>query len=185
MGNRLIASINNLNLALVQPTYEDAMPFIDSASTYSTASLMTLRKIVEGLSPIDFSKSRLISLIESVVNRISAAGVYADLQMTGELDALPVPVKEFLYNVCQEALTNSIIHGKAENIIIKMDYADDMLRVNIVDDGRGCENISKNNGLTTMENRAKLLEGKIGFASPSTGGFGIYTEIPVKPGDQI
>jgi signal transduction histidine kinase len=179
MGNQLIVSINNLNLATIQPALKEAEPFIDSAATSAVASLMMLRRIVEGLSPVDFSKTKLITLMKSIANRITASGVYVDLQITGDPEKLPTGHKEFVYNVCQEAFTNSIIHGKADNIIIKFDCADTMLKLDIVDNGLGCEEIYKNNGLTAMENRAWALGGQIRFGSPSSGGFGIYTEIPV------
>ena len=184
MGNRLIASINYLNLALIQPEQQAAKQYIDSAITSTVASLMTLRKIVEGLSPVNFNVTRLTTLIESVINRISASGVCADLQITGEIEMLPANLKEFIYNACQEALTNSVIHGKAENIIIKLASFAGMLRLDIVDNGRGCEVVSKNTGLATMESRACALGGKIRFGSPSSGGFGIYAEIPIKAGGQ-
>lgn len=179
MGNCLIASINNLNLALLQQTIHEVRPFIDTAHTSTIASLMTLRKIVEGLSPVNFDETSLVTLIESVINRLSASGVCADFRISGDPEKLSVDLKEFIYNTCQESLTNSVIHGKAENIIIKLECAD-MVRLDIVDNGRGCEKISKNNGLTSMETRAKMLNGKIRFGSPSSGGFGIYAAIPVR-----
>jgi signal transduction histidine kinase len=178
MGNRLIASINNLNLAAIKSTTEESRKYIDSAATSAVASLMTLRKIVEGLSPVDFNEVKLIPLIESVINRISASGVRADLQISGDLEEMPNCLKEFIYNACQEALTNSVIHGKAEIIVVKLEFSTSMLKMDIVDDGRGCEIISKNNGLTAMESRANALGGKIRFGSSVYGGFGIYAEIP-------
>ena len=183
LGNWLIASINTLNLALIKTTPEEIRPLIDSAISSTTASLMMLRKIVEGLSPIDFSDVRLLTLIESIIHRISASGVSAELQISGETDGLPVYLKEFAYNTCQEALTNSVIHSKAENVVIKLECTPETLKLDIVDNGCGCEKIFKNNGLTAMENRVKRLSGKIRFGSPSTGGFGVYTVIPIKAGD--
>jgi signal transduction histidine kinase len=183
MGNRLIASINNLNLASIMPTLEEARPFLDSAATSSIASLMMLRRIVEGLSPVDFNEARLVPMIESVVNRVSASGVFTNLKVLGELEELPAQLKEFIYNTCQEALTNSVIYGRAENIFLNMEYITDIFRLNIVDDGRGCNNLSENNGLTAMEDRARALGGSIEFLLPSFGGFGIHAEIPVKGGD--
>ena len=179
MGNRLIASINNLNLAYIMCTQEESRAYIDNATTSVVASLMMLRQIVEGLSPVDFNEVKLIPMIESVINRISASGVSANIQSSDNLEELPNCMKEFIYNACQEALTNSVIHGKAESIIIKLEYASGMLSLDIVDDGSGCGTISKNNGLTAMEVRAQALGGKIRFNSPSSGGFGIYAEIPL------
>ncbi|MCL1976396.1 MAG: histidine kinase [Firmicutes bacterium] len=180
MGNHLIASLNNLDFALIQPTLERIKPQINTAKTAVVASLMMLRKIVEGLSPIDFQDAEFIPRIKSVINRFSASGVVTDLQISGDLEKLPICVKEFVYNACQEALTNSIIHGLADNIIIKLEYSGYLLSVTIVDNGRGAEKICKNNGLTNMENRVKMLDGKIIYKSPSFGGFGIYAKIPIK-----
>ena len=182
MGNRLIASVNNLNLALIQPTQTEAKPFISSAATSAIASLMMLRRIVEGLTPVDFNKAKLIPLIKSAVDRISASGICVDLQISDNLEKLPVYLKEFVYNTCQEALTNSVIHGNAENISLKLEYAIGILKIDIVDNGRGCEVIHKNNGLAAIEARVKTLEGITRFWSLSLGGFGIYAEIPVKEG---
>jgi signal transduction histidine kinase len=179
MGNRLIASINNLNLAYIMCTHEESRTYIDNAATSVVASLMTLRQIVEGLSPVDFNEVKLVPMIESVINRISASGISAVIQASDNLEELPNCMKEFIYNACQEALTNSVIHGKAESIIIKLEYASGILSLDIVDDGRGCETVSKNNGLTAMECRAQDLGGKIRFDSSSGVGFGIYAEIPL------
>ena len=178
MGNRLIASINNLNLAVLQTTVEESRKFIDSATTSTVASLMTLRKIVEGLSPVDFNEVKLIPMIESVINRISASGIRANLQSQGDPESIPNCLKEFIYNACQEALTNSVIHGKAELILIKLEFTASMLKMEIVDDGRGCDIISKNNGLSAMESRANALGGEIRFGSSLYGGFSIFAEIP-------
>jgi signal transduction histidine kinase len=185
MGNSLIASINNLNVALMQPMQEKIRSIIDSAVTSNVASLMTLRKIVEGLSPVNFSETELVSQIKSIINRISASGVCTDLQVFGDIEKLSIPLKEFVYNTCQEVLTNSIIHGKAENITIKLEYIDCILSLDIVDNGRGCEKISKNNGLTSMENRAKKLGGKIRFESTSSCGFCVFVEIPFEGTDLL
>ena len=179
MGNRLIVTINNLSLALSQPTFEKSKVFLENAATSTAASLLTLRKIVEGLSPVDFGNTKLIPLISSVINRVEASGLNTDLKVIGEVENLPVAVKGFIYSTCQEALTNSIIHGKAENVIIKLERDDNKLNFIVVDDGQGCKSIQKNNGLRRMESRAKELGGKIRFGSPSVGGFGIYAELPI------
>jgi signal transduction histidine kinase len=127
----------------------------------------------------DDFETELIQLIESVIDCVSDCNICVGLSISGELDNLPAFRTDFIYNTCQEALVNSIMHGKAENIIIEIECVADMLRVKIADDGQGCMEISKNNGLTDMENCTKTLGGKIGFVSTSSGGFGIYAEIPV------
>ncbi|MCL1983427.1 MAG: histidine kinase [Clostridiales bacterium] len=184
IGNRLVASINNLNLALMKPALEEARPLLDLAATSTASSLMMLRRTVEGLSPVNFRETRLVPLLESVINRISASGVCADLQISGDIETLPAPLKEFIYNSCQEALTNSVVHGRAENINVDLKYTAGLLIMDVTDNGRGCEKVFKNNGLTTMESRAKALGGTIRFGPGLSGGFGIYVEIPNKGDEQ-
>ena len=118
-------------------------------------------------------------MIESVIDRIAGCGISVGINISGELENLSALIKEFVYNACLEALTNSVVHGKAENMIIELECTSGMLRLKIADDGQGCRIISKSNGLSAMENYAKTLGGKIGFVSTSSGGFGIYAEIPV------
>ena len=179
MGNRLIASINNTNLAMQKPTLAEAKPFMELAADSTAASLMMLRKMVEGLTPVNFNETRLVPMIRSVINRTSAAGTCADLEILGDLEALPTSLKEFVYDSCQEALTNAVIHGKAEEIVIKLEISAGMLRMEMVDNGLGCDKIYKNNGLNAMEGCAEKLGGGIRFRSRANGGFEIRAEIPI------
>ena len=178
LGNRIVATLNNLDLATIKPTNEEAAPYLDKAKTQATASLMVLRRIVEGLSPVDFGKAKLAPMLNSVINRITATGMDVELEIFDDLEAMPIPVKEYIYNSCQEALTNSYVHGRAKLVVIGIECEDGILRMRIADNGRGCKEINKNNGLTTMEDRAAALGGEIAFGTPLTGGFGISVEIP-------
>ena len=180
MGNSLIASINNLNLAMMKATIEEAWPYLDMAAASVSTAIMKLRRIVEGLSPVDFNRSRLVPMLESVFNRVAASGVNVIFQMIGQPESLPAQLKEFIYNTCQESLTNSIMHGRADTVIIKLEETNGTLKIHIADNGQGCQSINKNNGLHMMEDRTRFLGGKISFGSPSSGGFSIHAEIPIE-----
>jgi len=179
MGNRLVAAINNLNLALIQPSIDTANPFVNSALVSSTSSLLMLRRIIEGLSPVDFNKSGIINLIGSIVNRTVASGTEVDFIHNGDFEAIPFDVKELIYNVCQEAIMNSLIHGRAERISIVLNNTGTVILLHINDDGIGCEEISKNNGLKNMEFMVLTVGGEISFESSKSGGFNIFIEIQV------
>jgi len=179
MGNRLVVAINNLNLALTQPTVESANTFMNNALDSSTSSLMMLRRIIEGLSPVDFNKSGVINLLKSIVNRTTAAGTQVEFKHKGDFEEIPYAVKELIYSVCQEAIMNSLIHGRAEHIAIFLNNTGTVILLHISDDGIGSEKINKNNGLKNMEHMVLLVGGVVSFESPKSGGFNIFIEIPL------
>jgi signal transduction histidine kinase len=87
--------------------------------------------------------------------------------------------KNTIYRICQEALTNSLRHGKATNVSIILRLSDDMISLYIIDDGVGCKNIKKSIGLSNMENRVMELGGKISFGSDGEKGFNINVDFPL------
>ena len=179
MGNRLVAAINNLNLALIQPTMDTASTFVNNALVSSSTSLLMLRRIIEGLSPVDFNKSGIIDLLRSIANRTTASGTAVDIIYDGDFETIPYAVKELVYTVCQEAIMNALIHGRAERISVILNNTGTVLLLHISDDGLGCEKISKNNGLKNMEQMVLTVGGEISFESPGFGGFSVSIEIPV------
>ena len=179
MGNRLVAAINNLNLALIQPSLDSANTFVNTALISSTSSLLMLRRIIEGLTPVDFNNSGIINLLRSIVNRTAAAGTEVDFIYDGDFETIPNAVKELIYNVCQEAIMNALIHGRAEHIAIVLNNTGTVLLLHISDDGIGCEKIVKNNGLKNMELLVLKVHGEISVDSPDSGGFSVRIEIPV------
>ena len=92
-----------------------------------------------------------------------------------------------LYRIIQEALTNVIMHAAASRVDIVMKREKDRLFVRIQDNGRGLTYGLKNKsqssrkgiGLSTMEERAKLLGGGFHVKSKHGKGTLIFLEIPV------
>ncbi|UCF93489.1 MAG: PAS domain S-box protein [Desulfobacterales bacterium] len=93
-----------------------------------------------------------------------------------------------LYRVIQEALTNIRKHADARRINIKMVTSYPNLILRIEDDGKGFdveERLSsaineKRMGLRNMQERVRLLKGKMRIQSRPTGGTEILIEVPQK-----
>lgn len=82
-------------------------------------------------------------------------------------------------NIVQEALTNSLRHGKATKILIHFQEKDHYLNLTVTDNGLGAETIVKGLGLHGMEERIASLYGTIDFSNPQEGGFRLYVSIPL------
>ena len=91
-----------------------------------------------------------------------------------------------LYRLIQEGLNNIRKHARAENVIIRLVASSPNIILRIEDDGQGFDVEhrqakaleEKRMGLSNMEERVNLLEGKMDIKSQIGRGTRIFVEIP-------
>jgi signal transduction histidine kinase len=103
-----------------------------------------------------------------------AAGVPVRLEITGDVDDLPVGVGLSVYRIVQEALTNTIKHaGAGTTALVRLARMPEELRLEVTDNGFGTPHdvvkVSGGNGLIGMRERAAVLGGEF-EAGPNPGG---------------
>jgi signal transduction histidine kinase len=103
-----------------------------------------------------------------------AAGVPVQLEITGDVDDLPVGVGLSVYRIVQEALTNVIKHAGADTTaLVRLARSPEELRLEVTDNGFGTPHdvvkVSGGNGLIGMRERAAVLGGEF-EAGPNPGG---------------
>ncbi|GHH35839.1 two-component sensor histidine kinase [Lentzea cavernae] len=103
-----------------------------------------------------------------------AAGVPVRLEITGDVDDLPVGVGLSIYRIVQEALTNIIKHaGAGTSALVRLARTPEELRLEVTDNGFGTPHdvvkVSGGNGLIGMRERAAVLGGEF-EAGPNPGG---------------
>lgn len=103
-----------------------------------------------------------------------AAGVPVRLEITGDVDDLPVGVGLSVYRIVQEALTNTIKHaGAGTTAMVRLARMPEELRLEVTDNGFGTPHdvvkVSGGNGLIGMRERAAVLGGEF-EAGPNPGG---------------
>jgi signal transduction histidine kinase len=86
-----------------------------------------------------------------------------------------------VFRIVQEQVNNIVKHAEASRIIIRLVNDDDLLVLEINDDGNGfdTESIKRGLGLTNMKNRAELLGGN--FSLISTPGKGTTVLVTIAP----
>lgn len=85
-----------------------------------------------------------------------------------------------LFRITQEAVTNALKHSNASRIRITLRVHDDVIRVEIRDNGRGFEGTSDQGmGLSIMAHRASLLAGTFAVNRVKSGGTLVTCDIPV------
>jgi signal transduction histidine kinase len=82
--------------------------------------------------------------------------------------------------VVRETVTNALRHGQADRVSVMVRFLAEGMRVSVLDNGRGCENINKRMGLAGMERAVRNLGGQIQFTSGEGEGFTVMVAIPVR-----
>ena len=87
-------------------------------------------------------------------------------------------IRRNVFLILKESLHNIVKHAYAEKVIINL-RVDELLSFTIADNGRGFDQAlhQNGNGLLNMQQRAKLLNGKLWVTS--TGGTVVHLEVPV------
>ena len=74
-------------------------------------------------------------LLAELVRQAEQAGVHVDVDVTGEIRALPEGVDVSAYRIIQEGLTNVVRHVGPTNAHLRVNYLRDEVEIELVDEG--------------------------------------------------
>ncbi|QPQ31418.1 sensor histidine kinase [Lysinibacillus sp. JNUCC 51] len=90
-------------------------------------------------------------------------------------------VEETMLSLClREATTNIIKHSQAKKCQIDINYINGVLRINVADDGVGLHNQGHGNGLSSMKERMKALQGNASIDNLPNGGTIVTLTMPIQ-----
>jgi signal transduction histidine kinase len=107
-----------------------------------------------------------------------------DIQLTAGKTPFPLPedVGLCFYRVAQEALSNSLKHSGATRVDVRLVASDGLLRMIVKDNGSGFDPSAAANGLglATMQERLKLVEGKLSVTSKQGRGTKVVAQAKIR-----
>ncbi|MCX8129038.1 MAG: histidine kinase [Clostridia bacterium] len=152
---------------------------LGEAVRFSRECLHEIRRSISGMVPQELEFNSLTHVLKKLFADFSTSGINIDFTVDGMYARSSLLHHDIVYRVCQEALTNSLRHGKAKNITVVLRFEEEKLKLYIFDDGFGCKYLNKGLGLSGMEQRVKSAKGIIEYGSDGEKGFNIYVELPV------
>lgn len=145
--------------------------------------MVDVRRSVKALRPDVLEKLNLEKALAQMIEEIrTATNAEISYQCTTGLNCFNKDEEDVIYRIVQESITNSIRHGRAQQIKIAIDREYDMLRIYIEDNGIGCVDIQKGFGLHHMQERLELLRGSLKYSGEN--GFVIEAHIPIRWGTE-
>lgn len=180
LGHSLVALNMNLDVAekILDKDITKAKELIIKSQSLTKESMDDLRKAVYALK--EGRPRTLMDSIRKITDDIESTGkVKTCLKIQEKAEELSHEYKDIIYFSIKEALTNSIKHGDADKINIDIRLNDIEVRINIGDNGSGCDTLVKGNGLKGLESRIKNFGGNVNYNFDNRIGFEIELILPL------
>jgi signal transduction histidine kinase len=138
---------------------------------------------------LDLSPQPGLGQLQPLLDRLTAAGLPVELQVGGKPRALPPGLDLAAYRVVQESLTNVIKHAGKPQTIVRLDYGDAELLVEVTDAGRPVPAAGpapsavpgSGRGLLGLHERIALYGGELDAGPRPDGGWRVRARLPVDP----
>jgi len=122
-----------------------------------------------------------LGALPDLVAASSTHGPATRLEIVGTERELPAGLDLTVYRIVQEALTNVRRHARATECVVRLEYADDAVRLAVVDDGRGgaVDPVTRGHGLVGMRERVGMYGGRLAVGPEPDRGFAVRAVLPV------
>ncbi|MFC6369847.1 sensor histidine kinase [Nonomuraea thailandensis] len=145
----------------------------DSASARSVADahdqakqlMAELRELIHGIRPQILADSGLTEALRDLADQ-SPIPVRIESDLPGRL---PDHIESTAYFAVSEALANALKHSDASAITVRARLRQDLLVMEVSDDGHGRADPRGGTGLTGLADRVAVLDGKLWLSSPPGG----------------
>ncbi|ASU56976.1 MULTISPECIES: sensor histidine kinase [Nocardiopsis] len=171
---RLVAIAMQLGVAREAVENPAVAALLRNAHEGAEEAMAELREVIQGIYPPILADRGLSGALTALAARTT---VPTRLDV-GELGALPVAVETAAYFVVTESVTNAVKHSGAEEISVRLERADGVLRVTVRDDGSGGVDEERGSGVRGLRRRVAALDGTVRVDSPAGGPTVIDVEMP-------
>jgi two-component system sensor histidine kinase DegS len=152
-----------------------------------TEALMEgVRRFSHELRPGVLDQMGLAPAIYWLADEMSAThGVETSTEIAGDQRRLTADVELVLFRIAQEALSNVRRHARATRATVRLDFAQDKVRLEVTDNGGGFEipdnldglAVSKKLGILGMQERARIIGADFSLQSAPGGGTTVSVEV--------
>jgi two-component system sensor histidine kinase UhpB len=179
--NQILAAVK-LQLEFSLENYDEEKGTVERCKNNIEEVIREIRNLSHRLVLPRFAETTLLAELQKTIDNIlQQQPVYLDLHGLNE-SLIPDNIKETIYRIIQEQLTNIIRHAKAKNVIIKIYNTAISVFLCIEDNGIGFNTNQCRNGvgITNILNRVETYNGKATITAAPGKGCRIDVAIPLR-----
>jgi PAS domain S-box-containing protein len=136
-------------------------------------ALAQTRNLARGLVPTELESSGLIGALKQLVENVEkTCGVNCSIRVDENVSVQDTILATHVFRIAQEAINNSVKHGKAKKIEVSLSPNGDRIELSVTDNGAGISPEAKMDGLglRIMHYRARRIGGVLEVATTENGG---------------
>ena len=167
--------------ALAEHSPEQLTEPLDYVLSLAEAGMTEMRSLIFELRPESLASEGLVAALEKRVAVLRARHQLTVAAHLGTEPELPLPLKETLYRIAQEALHNAVKHAHASHVEVRLSLTGSNVELQIGDDGVGFEPSAPRPGhlgMQSMRERAAAHRGSIEIVSEIGGGTTVRARLP-------
>jgi signal transduction histidine kinase len=174
--NRLVAVVMHLGLVerALERNPDGALPLVRRTRQAAVDALDELRDVVRTIYPPILDERGLDGAVAALAARCP---VVCRVDTTG-LRRVAASVEAAAYFVTAEALNNVAKHSGADSALVRLLCTEDILVIEVDDNGCGGAHEDGGSGLLGIRRRAAALDGRVELVSPLGGPTRLRAELP-------
>jgi signal transduction histidine kinase len=155
---------------------------LDAAARLARDNLREARRSVRALGPGELEGARLPEALQRVAaDWTDRTRVPVTFTTTGEPRPLHAELEVALLRAAQESLANVAKHAGATRVGLTLSYMEDVVTLDVRDDGIGFQPTVRGFGLTGMRQRVQGVGGELAVESAPGEGTAISASVPAVP----
>ncbi len=175
------------NILFVKNRLQRLSPPPETALVESVdAALEEVRNIAKDLYPNQLEQYGLSSAVENLCETAQeSSGIFISSDLQGIDEKLNMEAQINCYRIIQECINNAIKHAQASSIRIISSFHPGKVELTVQDNGKGFDKstlehkASRAFGMINMEERIKMLRGKLDLESAANKGTKLTFSIPI------
>ncbi len=166
----------------------EAISQIGQAKELSSRLLAETRRLILGLRPTLLDDMGLLPAIRWYADSyLGDTGIAVTVDAAMPAQRLPAHIEVALFRVVQEAIANVARHSRAKHVVLRLTHDESRVAVVVADDGVGFDvarvlgqtGPTGSVGLLGMQERTRLLGGRLEIESRDGGGTLVRVEVPL------
>lgn len=148
----------------------------------STDGESTVESTTESASGAGVAPQPGLDQLDKLIKRLRDTGQPVEFRVSGKRRALSRGVEIAAYRVVQEALTNALRHAKGALTNVTLDYGQDKLKIEVLDEGPGAESnqMAAGHGLAGMRERVAVFGGNLEAGPRLERGYAVRAWLPIE-----
>jgi len=172
-----------IQLAAIEKITKESNPkasnMLSQLHHFTKEGLTNVREVIHEIKPSNYNRIAFVEQLDHLIKEFEANSQVQVYFNTNDTQwALNDDQESLIYRSVQEFLGNTTKHSTASEIRIQYHFTKSSVILTMQDNGEGTDEIEPQMGLTGMQERAKLLDGKVSIQSASGSGFKVRIVLP-------